>query len=107
MNRCSIAALLAACSFSQPPNFRSGVSIIEIDAQVIEKSGTIHGLSLDDFVVKDNRSPITLRYCSQDETSLDIIFVFERSRFMAAQITQIKDAAEIVMSELREGDRVA
>jgi Mg-chelatase subunit ChlD len=79
----------------------------EIDAQVVEKSGAIHGLRLADFVVKDNRSPTTLRYCSQDETSLDIIFAFELSRFMAAQINQIRGAAEIAMSELREGDRVA
>jgi hypothetical protein len=81
--------------------------MVEVDAQVTGANGTIAGLRLDDFVVKDNRSPITLRYCSEDETSLDIILVFELSRFMAAQITPIRIAAEIAMSELKEGDRVA
>jgi hypothetical protein len=99
--------LFAACAFCQPPNFRSGVSIVEVDAQVIGKDGTIEGLQLGDFTVKDNRSPITLRYSSQEETSLDIVFVFELSRFMAPQIAQIKTAAEVAMNELREGDRVA
>jgi VWFA-related protein len=107
VNRCSLPVLFAACAFGQQPNFTSGVSIIEVDAQVTGKNGTIESLRLDDFAVKDNRRPVTLRYCSQDETSLDIIFVFELSRFMAAQIAQIRTAAEIAMSELREGDRVA
>jgi hypothetical protein len=48
-----------------------------------------------------------LRYCSQDYTSLDIVLVFELSRFMSHQLAQMRATAEIVLSELREGDRVA
>jgi hypothetical protein len=99
--------LLAACALAQQPNFKTGVSIVEVDAQVTGTNGTIEGLRLEDFAVKDNRSPITLRYCSQEETSLDIVFVFELSRFMAAQIGQIRAAAEVAMSELTDGDQVA
>lgn len=107
MNRCSLSVLFAVCAFSQQPKFTSGVSIVEVNAQVIGKTGTIDGLHAGDFAVKDNGSPMTLRYCSQDETGLDVVLVFELSRFMAPHQAQIRAAAEVALSELREGDRVA
>jgi VWFA-related protein len=99
--------LLVARALGQHPNFTSGVSIVEVDAQVIGNGGTIDGLHAADFSVKDNGNPITLRYCSQDDTALDLLLVFELSRFMAPQLAQIRAAAEIAMGELTEGDRVA
>jgi len=107
VSRLPLPFLLAASALAQAPNFTTRVSVVEVDAQVIGENGTIEGLQLHDFAVRDNRLPVTLRYCSQDETSLDIIFVFELSRFMAPQQTQIRTAAEVAMSELKEGDRVA
>lgn len=104
---CSLLVFLAASALGQQPNFTSGVSIVEIDAQVLGGHGTIEGLHLADFAVKDNRNPVKLRYCSQEETSLDVVFLFETSRFMAPQLTRIRTASEIAMNELREGDRVA
>lgn len=100
-----LATFFAACVLAQEPNFSTRVSMVEIDAQVIGKNGTIDGLQQGDFVVKDNGQPVTLRYCSQDDTSLDILF--ELSRFMAPQITRLRSATETAMSELREKDRVA
>jgi VWFA-related protein len=102
-----LAVILAACAMAQETNFTTRVSMVEIDAQVIGRNGTIEGLQLRDFVVKDNGQPVALRYCSQDETSLDIVLLFELSRFMAPQATRIRIAAEIAMSELRADDRVA
>jgi VWFA-related protein len=92
---------------AQAPNFNTRVSIVEVDAQVIGRNGTIEGLELADFAVTDNRQPVRLRYCSLDETSLDIVLLFEVSRFMKPKLTQIRTAAEMAMSELREGDQVA
>ena len=107
MTNRALPLLFAACALAQQPNFTTRVSVVEVDAQVVGEHGPIEKLQLGDFAVKDNRLPVTLRYCSQEETSLDVILVFELSRFMAPQLTQIRTAAEIAMGELREGDRVA
>jgi len=92
---------------AQEPPFKSGISIVEVDAAVAGKAGPIEGLQLGDFAVKDNRQPVTLRYSSHDEAPLDIVFSFELSKMMASKLTQVRVAAEMAMAELREGDRVA
>jgi hypothetical protein len=57
---------------AQEPVFRAGVSMVEVDAQVIGKSGVIDGLSVGDFVVKDRGRLVSLRYCAQDDPPLDL-----------------------------------
>jgi hypothetical protein len=68
-------ALLAFVSgvLAQVPTFKTGVSIVEVDAQVIGKSGVIDGLQQSDFPIQDERQPVTLRYCVQEETPLGIV----------------------------------
>ena len=107
-------AIIAICAKAQvpegpqvPPNFDSRVSLVEVDAQVIGKSGIIDGLHIQDFAVQDNRHAVTLGYCSQEETPLDIVLVFELSRFMKPKLKEMRTAVESALAELREGDRVA
>jgi len=57
--------------------------------------------------VQDNRHPVTLRYGQQDESLLDVVFLFEISKLMASKVLQVRIASEMAMAELREGDRVA
>jgi VWFA-related protein len=85
--------------------FKTGISIVEIDAQVFDKSGIIDGLKQDDFVVKDDRKPVSLRYCVQEETSLDLMFLFELSKMMAPNRVKLRGAAEAAMAAMRGGDR--
>jgi len=91
---------------AQEPVFRAGVSMVEVDAQVIGKAGVIDGLRVDDFVVKDRGKPVTLRYCAQDDLPLDLVLLFELTRDMAPRHNNLILAAEMAMAELREGDRV-
>jgi hypothetical protein len=81
--------------------------MVEADAQVVAKTHTIDGLGLADFVVRDNKKPVTLRYCAQDDLPLDLILMFELSRFMEPRQKNLLLGAEMAMAELREGDRVA
>jgi VWFA-related protein len=114
VNWIGLLAIIAICEKAQvsevpqvTPNFDSRVSLVEVDAQVIGKSGIIDGLHLQDFAVQDNRQPVTLRYCSHEETSLDIVLLFELSRFMKPKLEEMRIAVENALAELREGDRVA
>src|SRR5215469_5645571 len=103
MGRSLILALALASSVAA--QFKTGISIVEIDAQVFDKSGIIDGLKQDDFVVTDDRQRVSLRYCVQEETPLDLVFLFELSRMMAPNRMKLRGAAEAAIAAMREGDR--
>jgi VWFA-related protein len=106
MGRSLILALaLASGVAAQEPTFKTGISIVEIDAQVFDKTGIIDGLKPDDFVVKDDRRPVSLRYCVQEETPLDLVFLLELSKMMAPNRVKLRGAAEAAMAAMRGGDR--
>ena len=100
-------ALAAAVCCAQDPVFRTGVSLVRVDAQVSSPAGIIDGLHAEDFVVKDNGEPQTLRYCSQDEDPLDLLLLFDISESMRPSIRRIAASARTALSELRKGDRIA
>jgi VWFA-related protein len=106
MGRAFVLALgFATCLAAQQPTFKTGISIVEIDAQVFDKAGIIDGLKQADFTVTDDRQPVSLRYCIQEETPLDLLFMFELSRMMAPNRMKLRGAAEAAISAMREGDR--
>jgi hypothetical protein len=73
----SVVMLACACACAQEPAFQADVSLVEGDAQVIGKTGVIDGLQARDFIVRENRRPMPIRYCFQEETPLDIFLLFE------------------------------
>jgi VWFA-related protein len=102
-----IGLAFAAALSAQEPTFQTGISIVEIDLQVFDRNGIINGLNRDDFIVKDNGQPVALRYCSQEEQPLDIVFLFELSKMMAPNSAKLRGAAEAAIAALRPGDRAA
>jgi VWFA-related protein len=102
-----ILLLLAPLVFAQEPAFKADISLVEIDAVVIGRSGVVEGLGRNDFAIKDNHRPVTLRYASQEQTPLDIVLVFETSKLMGKKLDQLTVASEMAMAEFREGDRFA
>lgn len=106
MGRDFVLALgLAACLAAQEPTFKTGISIVEIDAQVFDKAGIIDGLKQSDFAVTDDRQPVSVRYCVQEETPLDLLFLIELSKMMAPNRMKLRGAAEAAIAAMREGDR--
>ncbi len=94
-----------SCLAAQEPTFKTGISIVEIDAQVFDKAGIIDGLKQSDFAVTDDRQPVSLRYCVQEETPLDLLFLIELSKMMAPNRMKLRGAAEAAIAAMREGDR--
>jgi hypothetical protein len=101
-----LALALAASLSAQDPTFRTGISIVEIDAQVFDESGIVNGLNRGDFLVEDNGQPVALRYCVQEERPLDPILLFEVSKMMAPNVMNLRGAVETAISAMRPGDRV-
>jgi len=100
-----LALALVSGVAAQEPTFKTGISIVETGAQVFDKSGIINGLKQDDFAVQDDRKPVSLRYCVQEETPLDLVFLFELSKMMAPNRVKLRGAAEAAIAAMREGDR--
>ncbi|HWE00506.1 MAG TPA: TIGR03435 family protein [Bryobacteraceae bacterium] len=67
--------MLLAVGAAQEPAFKSDVSLVELEAEIIGNGGVIGGLHLRDFAIKDDRQPVSLRYCEEEETSLDVLLV--------------------------------
>jgi VWFA-related protein len=103
----SLLLLLPLASEAQDPVFRTGVSLVRIDAQVTEGAGLIEGLGKDDFLVRDNGQAQTILYLSQDEDPLDLMLLFDVSGSMLPAVRRLAVAAHTALSELRKGDRVA
>ena len=99
-----ICALLA---FAQDPVFRSGVSLVRVDALVTDANGPIDGLAAPDFLVLDEGQRQPVLYCSQEEQHLDIVLLFDISRSMREGVLGVAAAARSALGDLRPGDRVA
>ena len=101
-----LAVTLAKLLMAQDPTtFKSGISLVQLDASVFEEGGIVEGLKQEDFVVKDERQPVSLRYCVQEDSPLDLVLLFELTKMMAANRTTLRGATEVAMAGTREGDR--
>ncbi len=107
MGRPSIVLLLAVMNLTpQELTFKTGISIVEIDASVFDDHGVVEALKQGDFVLKDNGQPVSLRYCELQESPLDLLFLVELSKMMRPNRDALRAAAEVAMAAVREGDRL-
>src|SRR5260370_21212799 len=104
----ALGLLLALFCFAQEsPTFRSGVSLVRVDAEVTDGLRTLHGFLKEDFAVKDNGQPQQVLYFSRDEVPLDLILLFDISGSMRPNVQRVAASANTALAELRPGDRVA
>jgi hypothetical protein len=108
--RASLLFLLlgAAAAYAQnDPVFRSGVSLVRVDAEAIDAGGrVVSGLTKDDFRVMDEGNVQSLVNFSFDEEPLDLILLFDTSGSMHGKILTIVRATELGFNELHKSDRV-
>jgi VWFA-related protein len=87
--------------------FRSGVSLVRVDAEAVDFGGrVVSGLTKDDFVVLDEGKAQTLVNFSFEEDPLDLILLFDLAGSMHGKVLSVVRAAELGFHELRRGDRV-
>jgi Ca-activated chloride channel family protein len=108
--RASLLFLLLGCATAYAQNdpvFRSGVSLVRVDAEAIDAGGrVVSGLTKDDFRVLDEGTPQTLVNFSFDEEPLDLILLFDTSGSMHGKILTIVRATELGFNELHKSDRI-
>ncbi len=104
-----LVLLLAASLFAQSdPVFRTGVSLVRVDAEAVDAGGrVVEGLTKDDFRVRDEGMPQSLVNFSFAEDPLDLILLFDTSGGMHGKLLGIVRTTQLGFNELHRGDRVS
>jgi hypothetical protein len=99
---------IAIASAQDDVVFRSGVSLVRVDAEAVDTSGrVVPGLTKDDFRVLDGGQPQPLVNFSFEEEPLDLILLFDTSGSMRGKLLTVVRATELGFHELHKGDRVS
>src|ERR1035437_4715851 len=101
------ALCVGALAWAQEAVFRTGISLVRVDAQVTDDLKGIDGLQKDDFMVKDNGETQPILYCSQEDQAMDLLLLFDTSQSMAPALRRLAASARTALKELQPGDRVA
>jgi Ca-activated chloride channel family protein len=103
---CVVAAAMAVLA-AHPPQFASGVSLVEVYAAVVDREGRpVTNLTKDDFtVLEDGRVQSVSAFASGD-FPLSVAVAIDRSFSMAPrQLPIARDAARAFLEGLRPGDQ--
>src|ERR1039458_4899574 len=97
-----LVAVLAVALWAQETVFRTGVSLVRVDAQVTDGTKGIDHLEKEDFLVKDSGVEQPIRYCSQEDQAMDILLLFDSSGSMAPAIRRVAAATGSASCRARE-----
>lgn len=88
--------------------FRSDVSLVRVDAQVLDHDNrAITGLRPEDFILRDDGKPQPIRSFAREEMPVDLIFLLDVSASMRPHVQRIADAAHDALRVMGKDDRIA
>jgi len=103
----ALLLVAGAASTADDVVFRSDVSLIRVDVQVLDRQNrTITGLHREDFVLREEGEIREIRNFASEETPLDVVLLLDVSRSMRPHIERIAAAANEAMLVLGRQDRV-
>jgi len=93
---------------TQQPTFSTRVEVVRVDVLVTENGRSVSGLKPADFEVADNGVPQKVDLVDVERLPLDLVLAFDISASVAgARLGQLRSASEVLLDELKDGDRVA
>ncbi len=106
-----VLAIATALCFGQPSNdtvvFKSDVSLVRVDAQVLDGSNhSIANLIAQDFVLRDEGKVREIRNFARENMALDVLILIDVSGSMRPNVERIASASRQAMDVLRDEDRV-
>lgn len=87
--------------------FRAGVSLVRVDAQVVNNRQPVAGLGKEDFVIFDNGAVQPVEYFGRETEPLWIVLVLDVSGSMHKRLSEIAAVARQALSGLKADDQVA
>lgn len=111
MNRlwCTLLALAGVLSAAdEDVVFRSDVSLVRVDAQVLGRDNrTITGLRADDFVLREEGRPQQIRNFASENMPVDVLLLLDVSASMRPHVERIVSASHEALRVLQDHDRIA
>ena len=89
------------------PKFQVGVSVVRVDAQVLESGQPLSNLLKEDFAVYDEETLQTISYFGRDTEPLSLILLLDVSGSMTRFLDQMAASALAAAGHLKAADRVA
>jgi len=87
--------------------FRSDVSLVRVDAQVLDYNRrAVTGLKVTDFVVREEGQPQEIRNFSSENMPVDVLLLLDVSGSMRAHVQRVADASHQALQALGKDDRV-
>lgn len=88
--------------------FRSDVSLVRVDTQVVDRDNrAITGLRAEDFVLREQGRQQPIRNFASEKIPIDVVLLLDVSASMRPHIERIASAAHEAFRALREEDRIA
>jgi VWFA-related protein len=101
-------AVLPALAADGDVVFRSDVSLVRVDAQVVDRDNrTITGLRAEDFILHDEGQPQRIGNFASENMPLDVVLLLDVSASMRPHVERVASAARQALQVLRNKDRVA
>ena len=102
---CALGTALAAGD--DDVTFRSDVSLVRVDAQVVDSTNrAITHLHAGDFVLRENGKVVPIKSFASDNMPVDVLFLLDVSASMRPHVQRIADASGQALTELGKDDRM-
>jgi VWFA-related protein len=93
---------------AQPPAFRSGIEVVELDVSATRGGQPVQGLTAADFALTDNGVAQVVQSVTLDRLPLSVTLVLDTSESVAGdRLAHLIQAGEGLASALRADDRAA
>lgn len=87
--------------------FRSDVSLVRVDAQVVDSDNrAITHLRMEDFVLREEGRPQPIRNFASENMPVDVLFLLDVSASMRPHVQRIADASGQALTVLGKDDRM-
>lgn len=106
---CAATLASAIALFGQDDTvvFRSDVSLVRVDVQVLDRGGrTITGLRQDDFVLREQGKVREIRNFASEEMPMDVLLLVDVSGSMRVNVERLASAAQQAFQALGREDRI-
>jgi VWFA-related protein len=99
--------LLSVSAWDDEVVFKSDVSLIRVDAQVVDRDNrAITGLRSTDFVLREEGKVQPIRNFASEDMPVDVLLLLDVSASMRPHVQRIADAAHEALRVLRDEDRI-
>jgi VWFA-related protein len=86
--------------------FRSDVSLVRIDVQVMDGNHAVTGLHAEDFILRENGREREIKNFASEKMPIDVLFLLDVSASMRPHVQRIASAARQALNVLADKDRV-